>query len=98
MNDWKGSRGKLGKLLRYEESGGNKEADIPFVFKWYSHVNNSSKILRTYMKYFHADPEVRVVFTPVSFVSFRSACNLWSDLVRSKLYLLERRTGFVIIL
>ena len=43
--------------------------------------------------YLYADQEVRKVFTPSPLVSFRSARNLKSFLVRSNVYPLERKTS-----
>ena len=44
-------------------------------------------------QYLYADQEVKKVFTLAPFVSFTSARNLKSFLVRSKVYPLERKTG-----
>ena len=39
------------------------------------------------------DKEVKRTFTPQTMVSYRSACNLSSYLVRGKLYPTERKVG-----
>ena len=45
------------------------------------------------LQYLYADQEVKKVFTPAPFVSFRSAGNLKSFLVRSKVHPLDRKVG-----
>ena len=45
------------------------------------------------LQYLYADQEIKKVFTPVPFVSFRSAINLKRFLVRSKFFLLKRKPG-----
>ena len=45
------------------------------------------------LQYLYADQEIKKVFTPVPFVSFRSAINLKRLLVRSKVFLLKRKPG-----
>ena len=41
----------------------------------------------------YSDLEIRKIFTPSPFVAYRSARNLKSFLVRSKVYPLERKVG-----
>ena len=45
------------------------------------------------LQYLYADQEIKKVFAPVPFASFRSAINLKRLLVRSKVFLLKRKTG-----
>ena len=71
----------------------NKSVGVPFVVTYHPHLKNISKIIKKHIKHLYADPEVRSVFTPLPFVSFRSVRNLRSHLVRSKLYPQERKTG-----
>ena len=71
----------------------NKSVGVPFVVTYHPHLKNISKITKKHTKHLYADPEVRSVFTPLPFVSFRSVRNLRSHLVRSKLYPQERKTG-----
>ena len=51
------------------------------------------KLTQNNIKHLYADVKVRIVFTPTPFASFRTARNLSSHLVRSKLYPLEKKTG-----
>ena len=80
------------ELLR-PNSMDNKSVGVPFVVTFHPHLTNISEIIKKNIKYLYADPEVRSVFTPLPFVSFRSARNLRSYLVRSKLYSQERKIG-----
>ena len=71
----------------------NKSVGVRFVVTYHPHLKNISKIIKKHIKHLYADPEVRSVFTPLPFVSFRSVRNLRSHLVRSKLYPQKRKTG-----
>ena len=64
----------------------NKSVGVPFVVTYHPHLKNKSKIIKKHIKHLYADPEVRSVFTPLPFVSFRSVRNLKSHLAKSKLY------------
>ena len=68
-----------------------KSVGVAFVVTYHPHLKNINKIIKKHIKHLHADPEVRSVFTPLSFISFRSVQNLRSHLVRSKLYAQERK-------
>ena len=70
-----------------------KNVGVPFVVTDHLHLKNISKIIKKHIKHLYVDPEVRSVFTPLPFVSFRSVRNLRSHLVRSKLYPQERKIG-----
>ena len=63
------------------------------IFTHHPHLNALNKIIRRNFKNTHPDQVVRSVFTPVPFISFRTARNLRSHLVRSKHYPFERSTG-----
>ena len=63
------------------------------IFTHHPHLNAVNKIIHRNFKHTHADQLVRSVFTPAPFIPFRTARNLRSDLVRSKLYPLKRNTG-----
>ena len=54
----------------------------PFVVTYHPHLKNISKITKKHINHLYADPEVRSVFTPLPFVSFRSEQNLSSHLMR----------------
>ena len=68
-----------------------KSVGVAFVVTYHPHLKNINKIIKKHIKHLYADPEVRSVFTPLSFISFRSVRNLRSHLVRSKLYPQERK-------
>ena len=53
------------------------------------------KLIQNNIKYWYADVKVSTVFTPSPFASFCTASNLRCHLVRSKLYQLERKTGWL---
>ena len=71
----------------------SKEIGVPLVVTYHPHLNALKKIIRRNLKHLHANQLVRSVFTPAPFISFRTARNLRSHLVRSKLYPLKRTTG-----
>ena len=71
----------------------SESVGIPFVVTYHSHFKNISKIIKKHIKDLYTAPDVRSVFTPLPFVSFRSAWNLRSHLVTSNLYPHERKTG-----
>ena len=52
-----------------------------------------SQVIRKSLQLLYADEQVKKVFSPSHFVSFRSTRNLKSYLVRSKIYPLERKVG-----
>ena len=70
-----------------------KETGIPLVTTYHPRPKDLSSLIKRNLQYLYADQEVKKVFTPAPFVSFRSARNLKSFLVRSKVYPLERKTG-----
>ena len=71
----------------------NKSVGVPLLVTYHPYLKNIIKIIKKHIKHLYADPEVRSVFTPLPFVSFRSAQNLRSHLVRSKLYSQKRKTS-----
>ena len=54
---------------------------------------NLSQVIRKNLQLLYVDEQVKKVFSPALFVSFRSTRNLKSYLVRSKIYPLERKVG-----
>ena len=70
-----------------------KNVGVSFVATYHTHLKNMNKKTKKHIKHLYADPEVRSVFAPLPFVSFRSVQNLRSHLVRSKLYPQERKIG-----
>ena len=69
------------------------ECGIPLVLTYNPAFRNLSTTLLKNSNILYSDAEVRTVFTPSSFVAYRSARNLTSFLVRSKVYLLEKTVG-----
>ena len=70
-----------------------KAIGIPLVSTYHPRLKDLSSLIKRNLQYLYADQEVKKVVTPAPFVSFRSARNLKSFLVRSKVYPLERKTG-----
>ena len=66
---------------------------VLFVVTYRPHLSNINQIIKKHIKHLHANPEVKSVFTPLLFASFRSVRNLKSHLVRSKLYHQEWKIG-----
>ena len=56
-------------------------------------LKNLCQVIRKSLQLLYADEQVKKVFSPSPFVSFRSTRNLKSYLVRSKIYPLERKIG-----
>ena len=55
--------------------------------------NNLSQVTRKNIQLLYADEQVKKVFSPAPFVSIRSARNLISYLLKSKIYPLERKVS-----
>ena len=79
--------------LKHDTQQNKIESGIPLVVTYNPAFRNLSTTLRKDFNILYSDAEVRTVFTPSPFVSHRSARNLMSFLVRSKIYLLERILG-----
>ena len=69
------------------------EKVIPLVFTYNPTFKNLAAALRKNFNILYSDAAVRTVFTPSPFIAYRSARNLKSFLVRSKVYPLERIVG-----
>ena len=65
----------------------------PLVVTYNPAFKNSFQVIRKKLQLLYADEDVKKVFSPAPFVSFRSTKNLKSYLVRSKIYPLERKVG-----
>ena len=76
-------KGKSREELLSAKGTERKNVGIPFVVTYHPHLKNISKIIKKHANYLQIDPEVRSLFTPLPFVSFRSVRNLRSHLVRS---------------
>ena len=70
-----------------------KETGIPLVTTYHPRLKDLSSLIKRNLQYLYADQEVKKVFTPAPFFPFRSARNLKSFLVRSKVYPLDRKVG-----
>ena len=70
-----------------------KETGIPLVTTFHPRLKDLSSLIKRNLQYLYPDQELKKVFTPAPFVSFRSARNLKSFLVRSKFYPLDRKVG-----
>ena len=68
----------------------NKEIGLPFVVTYTPDLQRLSSILRKHLLLLYQDTEIKKVFTPPPFVSYRCAFNLRNRLVRSKVYPIER--------
>ena len=79
--------------LLWTNSCVGKEIGVPLIVTYHPHLNGLNKIMRKNLKHLQANQTVKSVFTPAPFVSFRTARNLRSHLVRSKLYPLQHTTG-----
>ena len=104
---WFSKRGYLVKLIseqvngalrskeNVKEKGGQhmEENGVPLVLTYNPNFNNLSFSILKNLQFLYADPETERVFTPAPFVSFQSARNLKSFLVRSMVYPLERKLG-----
>ena len=70
-----------------------KETGIPLVTTYYPRLKDLSSLIKRNLQYLYAEQDVKNVFTPAPFASFRSARNLKSFLVRAKVYPLDRKVG-----
>ena len=70
-----------------------KETDVPLVTTYHPRLKDLSSLIKRNLQYLYADHEFKKVFKPAPFVSFKSARNLKSFLLRSKVYPLERKSG-----
>ena len=66
---------------------------IFFVTTSHRKVKELGKLIRDLIPFLHSDEEARKVFSPPPMVSYRSARKIKYYIVRSKLYLAERKVG-----
>ena len=107
LKNWFSKRGypakeisdQVNRALRSEENVKEKDGQhmkengVPLVLTYNPNFNNLSFLIRKNLQLLYADPETKRAFTSAPFVSFRSARNSKSFLVRSKVYPLERKVG-----
>ena len=61
-----------------------KETGMPLVTTYHPRLKDFSSFIKRNVQYFYADQEVKTVFIPAPFASFRSSRNLNSFLARSR--------------
>ena len=81
------------RLTPSDENNSKKVNDTSLVVIYNPAFKNLSQVIRKNLQLLYADEQVKKVFSPAPFVSFRSMRNLKSYLVRSKIYPLERKVG-----
>ena len=70
-----------------------KDTGVPLVLTFHSRFYNISAIMRKLFAFLYAEEQVKRVFTPAPFISFRTGYSLCNHLVRSKVYPLVRDKG-----
>ena len=81
------------RLTPIDENNNKKVNDVPLVVIYNPAFKDLFQVIRKNLQLLYADEEVKKVFSPATFASFRSTRNLTSYLVRSKIYRLERKFG-----
>ena len=74
-----------------------KETGVPLVTTYHPRHKDLNSLIKRNLQHLYADQEVKKMFTPSPFVSFRSARNLKNFLVRSKVYPLNRKRCLVFL-
>ena len=69
----------------------NLESGIPFITTYLPKVKELGKLIRDLLLFLHSDGEVQKVISPPLIVSYRSARKIKDFIVRSKLYLVEKK-------
>ena len=70
-----------------------KETGVPLVLTYHPRFHNLSAIIWKHFVFLFPEEEVKRVFMPAPFISFRSGYSLRNHLVRSKVYPLIREKG-----
>ena len=81
------------RLTPSDENSRKKVNGVPLVVTYNPALKNLFQVIRKNLQLLYADEEVKKVFSPAPFVSFRSTRNLKSYLIRSKIYPRERKAG-----
>ena len=84
---------KVFRLTPSDENNTKEVNGVPLVVTYNPTFKNLFQVIRKNLQLLYADEEVKKVFSPAPFVSFRSTRNLKSYLVRSKIYPLQRKVG-----
>ena len=71
----------------------SKKIGVPIDVTYHPHLDALNKIVRRNLEHLCTDQLVRSIFMPAPFISLRTARNLRSHLVHSKLYPMKRTTG-----
>ena len=79
------------KNIKEKDGQHMKENSVPLVLTYNPNFKNLSFLIRKNLQFLYADTETNRVLTPAPFVNFRSARNLKSFLVRSKVCPLDRK-------
>ena len=77
------------RLTPSDENNSKKVNGIPLVVTYNPAFKKLFQLIRKNLQLLYADKEIKKVFSPAPFVSFRGAINL----KRSKIYPLERKVG-----
>ena len=80
-------------FVREQSVKKNLESGIPFITTYHPKVKELRKLIRDLLPFLYSDGEVQKVFSPPPIVSYRSARKIRDCIVRSKLYLVERKVG-----
>ena len=80
-------------LTPRDENNSKNMSGVPSVVTYNLPFKNLCQMIKKNFQVLYADEQVKKVFSPTLFVSFRSTRNLKSYLVRSKTYPLERKVG-----
>ena len=81
------------RLTPSDENNSKEVNGVPLVVTYNPAFKNLFQVIRKNLQLLYADEEVKKVFSPAPFVSFRSTRHLKSYLIRSKIYPLERKVG-----
>ena len=71
----------------------NSENGVLFVVTYHPKVKKLGKLIKDLLPFLYSDEEVQKVFSTPPMVSYRSDRKVKDDIVRSKLYPLERNVG-----
>ena len=86
---------KMKKVTFSEKSSKKSKGSkgVPFVVTYHPSLNYLSRIIKENLNISYMRCESKALFSPGLLVSFKSARKFSSNLVRAKLYLLERFVG-----
>ena len=81
------------RLTPSDENNSRKVNGVSLVVTYNPAFKNFSQVMRNNLQLLYAYEQVKKVFSPAPFVSFRSTRNMKSYLVSTKIYPLERKVG-----